>query len=106
MKVINELYVLLTADSEADDKNLTIAKRRKKRWTNTLFFSSFGSLSIGFCGFAISGLQLFGVLEKNKPTSQFSAFMLLTAIGLLFFSAHALDKIREINKTEKKEKSQ
>lgn len=78
----------------------------KKQRLNLLFFSSFGSLAIGLCGIVISGLVIFGIIEKNIPTKIVSAFLLIIAIGLLLFSSHQLHKIRKNYESVSKEKSQ
>ena len=93
----------LTLNAIPIDKDREISAGKKKRWTQILFFTGIGGISVGVCGLLISAMTLLHVIEKKSFADRIGVLLIIVAFPLIMFGAHALDKIRECEKAENKE---
>lgn len=85
-------------------QNELVFAKSRKRWTNVLFVSSIFGIVLGFSGFVISGLSLFGFLGEKQNVSRLGTWLIIAVFPLMMFAAHCLDKIGAANKAERIER--
>lgn len=92
--------ILPTPDfSFENHQNNPLSGKDRKKWIRILYFCSIGGVFFGLSGLLLSGLAFFDFLEKE--INRIGTLFVITAFPLLIFSAHAVDKIREIDRKEK-----
>lgn len=74
---------------------------RRKRWILALCVSGLAGPGVGLTGLIISGLSSFGFVEKSKVLSLMGTLLIGAFFPLIGFSAHAMDKIAEIDGQKK-----
>lgn len=67
-----------------------------------LYFGSVGGAVVGLTGLLLSGLAWFDVFEKIHAFKLIGTWLIVIAFPLIIFGGHALDKIAEIDRTEKR----
>jgi len=85
-------------------QNVSAFAKSRKRWTSALFVSSIFGIILGFTGFVISGLSLFGFLAEKQNVSRIGTWLIIAVFPLMMFAAHCLDKIGAANKAERIER--
>ena len=84
-------------------QNESAFAKSRKRWTSALFVSSIFGIILGFTGFVISALSLFGFLAEQN-VSRLGTWLIIAVFPLMMFAAHCLDKIGAANKSERIER--
>lgn len=82
---------------EEETAKISNAGKRRRKWLAALLFSSLGGVLVGLTGLVISGLSLFNLIEKTSLANRIGTILIVVAFPLVLFSAHALDKIAQIN---------
>jgi hypothetical protein len=82
--------------------NEEILCRRKQRWTAALFIGAVLGVITGCVGLVISALNLFGFLTRYEGVVRLGTLLVALAFPLMMFGAHAMDKIAEIDRHEKR----
>lgn len=88
--------------SEKNCRDVSANRKKRSRWFRALYVSSFGGIFVGLTGLLTSGLGLFGVFEKTPIFKLIGTWMIIIAFPMVMFGAHAMDKIAEIEKNEKR----
>lgn len=100
---MKELAIPLEAISENEFDNTMAFKNKRQKWLRALLFSSLAGILTGLTGLIISGLSLFGIIEKHSRVNNLGTILIVFAFPLVFFSAHALDRISEIDKEKQRQ---
>jgi len=104
MKEMKDLTIPFEAVSEETKPETAAVKNNRKGWLTALVFSSASGVAVGLSGLIISALNFFGMIEKTSVVSHVGTLLIVIAFPLVMFSAHAMDKIAEIDKKEKRKK--
>lgn len=97
---MKDLTIPFETVSEETKPEIAAVKNNRQRWIVTLTFSSASGVLVGLTGLIIGGLNLFGMIEKSSVISHVGTLLLVIAFPLVMFSAHAMDKIAEIDKKQ------
>lgn len=95
--ILPKILILNKADE-------SVFAKSRKRWLNALFASSILGIVLGFTGFVISALSLFGFLAEKHNVSRLGTWLIIAVFPLMMFAAHCLDKIDAANKAERIER--
>ncbi len=74
----------------------------KRRWILCLYFCGMGGVAIGLIGLSLSALKFFGFMDKAPALNRIGTLLIFLAFPVLMFGSHAMDKIAEIDKGEKR----
>lgn len=104
-KVRNMKAMILQNNVFSAERRLkeTSFRRSQKRWTAALFAGSMLGMVSGIVGLVISALNLCGVLSKSQGAGRLGTLLVVIAFPLLMLCAHAMDKLAEIGKKQKRQ---
>lgn len=85
-----------------EGKLKTKASSNRKFWITALYFCGIGGLSTGLIGLLLSALEFFGFVERAAQSNRIGTWLMVIAFPVVMFGAHAMDKIAEIDKKEKR----
>lgn len=100
---MKELAIPFEAVSE-NTREIPTVQNNRQRWIRALSFTSLSGVLVGLNGLIISALSLFGIIEKTSFINHLGTLFIVIAFPLVMFSAHAMDKIGEIDRTEKQKR--
>ncbi len=78
-----------------------ILEKRLKRWNYVLFVAMSSGIISGLLGLVLGAISYIFAFKNAKSINFAGNFMLIAAFPLMMLGAHALDKIREIEKKKK-----
>ena len=97
---MKEITIPFEAVSEETKPEIAAVKNNRQGWIAALVFSSASGVLVGLTGLIISALNFFGAIEKTSLLSRLGTLLIVIAFPLVMFSAHAMDKISEIDKKQ------
>lgn len=80
------------------------SEKENKRWSRVLLGCSLIGVFCNIGGLLISGLSLANLIDKNSFADRLGTWLIVVSFPLILFGAHALDKLKEIEKSEKRKK--
>jgi hypothetical protein len=89
---------------EAEITENEIFQKRLKRWNYVLFAAMGGGIVSGLSGLVLGAISYIFTFQNAKIINFTGNLLLIGAFPLMMFGAHALDKIREIEKEQKSRK--
>jgi ABC-type siderophore export system fused ATPase/permease subunit len=84
-------------------KNAFETIERKQRWIKALIVGVGGGTFAAFAGLTMNGLALLDVFDRTPIFRKVGIWLLIAAFPLALLGAHALDKIAEIEREEKRD---
>lgn len=69
---------------------------------SAIYFGIFGGIAINLTGVVLSSLASFGLFENGDLVNRIGAFLMLAALPLAMYGAHAMDKVAEKEKARKR----
>lgn len=102
MKKMREQVSSLVMFPAKNERSVPRGGQRRQRWIRFLYAGSVGGILVGLSGLLMSGLAWFGVFERTPVFKLIGTWLIIVAFPLVIFGAHAMDKITEIDRNEKR----
>ncbi|HMS38730.1 MAG TPA: hypothetical protein PKE69_00650 [Pyrinomonadaceae bacterium] len=99
-EIVLQTHTIAKTETSANE----IYQKRIRSWNFVLFAAMGGGIVSGLLGLVLGTISYIFAFKNAKTINFTGNFMLITAFPLMMLGAHALDKIREIEKSKKNDK--